>query len=166
MGWKWKSKLQRQCQEPEKDEKIIFLNMAVRIISFGRSKIRSVNCPREIFYFVLFSETVLFSRISDLFGQPWNLKIKNWEKYFENYIRCMRVDYAFSNWDTPWVWLVRYEWIFSSYFEHELDSWAVGKFHVDQSKMNLENCSNSFFPTPIKTHMGLKTWAFLPTQFK
>ena len=152
MGWKWKSKLQRQCQEPEKDEKIIFLNMAVRIIPFGRSKFGSSGRPRDFCLPFFFSRTVLFSRISDLFGQPWNLKIKNWEKYFENYIRCMKVGYAFSNWDTPWVylWLIQYEWIFTSYFEHELNSWGVGKFHVDRSKMKLENCSISFFPTPIK----------------
>ena len=118
-----------------------------------RSVYVSVRRPSERFFFTFFFlRTVLFSRISDLFGQPWNLKIKNWEKYFENYIRCMKVGYAFSNWDTPWVylWLIQYEWIFTSYFEHELDSWVVGKFHVDQSKMKLENCSNSFFPTPIK----------------
>lgn len=135
MGWKWKSKLQRQCQEPEKDEKIIFLNMAVRIIPFGRSKFWYSGRPREFFTFFLFTDSLVLSNLGSL-RSAMEFENQKLRKIFrelhpmhESRLRFLELRHSVSIFMTHTIWVNLYQ-LFRTWIG-QLSSWQVSCWSVE-----------------------------------
>ena len=132
MGWKWKSKLQRQCQEPEKDEKIIFLNMAVRIIPFGRSNFRSSGRPRDFLIF-FFSRTVLnlgsLRSAMEFENQKLRKIFRELHPMHESRLRFLELRHSVSIFMTHTIWVNLYQ-LFPTWIG-QMSSWQVSCWSVE-----------------------------------
>ena len=136
MGWKWKSKLQRQCQEPEKDEKIIFLNMAVRIIPFGRSKFRSSGRPRNFCLLCfIFTDSLVLSNLGSL-RSAMEFENQKLRKIFrelhpmhESRLRFLELRHSVSIFMTHTIWVNLYQ-LFPTWIG-QLSSWQVSCWSVE-----------------------------------